>query len=56
MATALAGLLGFVLFRWTPITGKGILTYVGILAVLAVIVIGFGRKHTGYWPGKDDTH
>lgn len=55
ISTALAGILGFVLFRWTPITGIGILAYAGMFAVLAAIVIVIGRKHEGYWPGKDDT-
>jgi hypothetical protein len=41
---------------WTPKTGKGILAYVAIFAVLALIVIAFIPKPTGYWPGRHDDH
>jgi hypothetical protein len=52
-----AGILGFVLFRWTPTTGKGILAYGGLVAVLIVIAIVLSpRKGSGYWPNKPLDH
>jgi len=33
------GVLALALFRWTPITGKGILVYVSLLAVLIALAI-----------------
>jgi hypothetical protein len=48
------GVLGFVLFMWTPETGKGVLVYVAIFAVLVVIAIAFARTRAGYWPGRHD--
>jgi hypothetical protein len=54
MTTAAGGVLGFVLLMWTPKTGKGILAYVGIFAVLVVIAIVFAPKRVGYWPGRHD--
>jgi hypothetical protein len=52
--TWVGGVLGFVLFMWTPKTGKGVLAYVAIFAVLAVIAIAFARTRAGYWPGRHD--
>jgi hypothetical protein len=33
------GILGFVLFRWTPTTGKGILVYGSLLVILIALAI-----------------
>jgi len=57
MATVACGILGLVLFRWTPTTGKGILIYVALFAVLIVMVIFLSpRKPAGYWPDKPEDH
>ena len=53
---AVAGVLGLVLLMWTPKTGKGILAYVALFAVLAVIAIAFASTHAGYWPAGHDDH
>ena len=43
------GLLGFILFRWTPTTGKGILTYAVLFAVLVVMALILSSgKDRGY--------
>ena len=55
-AMAVGGVLGFVLLMWTPKTAKGILAYLAIFAVLAVIVIVFAPTRAGYWPGRHDDH
>lgn len=45
------GILGLVLFRWTPATGKGLAIYGVLLIVLIVAMLILGsRKHQGYWP------
>lgn len=49
---AVAGVLGLVLFRWTPETGKGILLYVAMIVI--VIAIALAPPRAGYWPGKHD--
>jgi len=54
ITTAVGGVLGFVLFMWTPKTGKGILAYAALFAVLVVIAICLAPRHTGYWPGRHD--
>jgi hypothetical protein len=47
------GILGLILFRWTPTTGRGILVYVVLFAVLiATVLVLSPRRHTGYWPKK----
>ncbi len=51
---ATCGVFGFVLLMWTPKTGKGILVYLAIFAILAVIAIAFARTRTRYWPGRHD--
>jgi uncharacterized membrane protein YccC len=56
MTTAVGGVLGFVLLMWTPKTGKVILAYVAIFAVLAVIAIAVAPTSAGYWPGKHEDH
>jgi hypothetical protein len=51
------GILGLVLFRWTPTTGKGILIYAALFAVLILIVILLSpREAAGYWPDKPEDH
>jgi hypothetical protein len=54
MITSICGALGFVLFMWTPKTGKGILAYVALLAVLVVIAIALAPPRSGYWPDRHD--
>ena len=55
-STALAcGVLGLILFRWTPTTGMGILVYAALFAVLIVMAIVLSpRKGAGYWPSKPE--
>ena len=51
------GVLGLILLRWTPTTGSGILTYVGLFAVLIVMAIVLSSgKRGGYWPNKPEDH
>jgi TctA family transporter len=33
-----AGILGFVLFRWTPRSGKGILWFAGLFVLLVALI------------------
>jgi len=55
ITTLACGILGLVVFRWTPITGKGILVYVALFAVLIVLTVVLSpRKHVGYWPDKPE--
>ena len=57
LATLALGLLGLVLLRWTPTTGKGILIYAGLFAALVVMAIVLSpRKGAGYWPDKPEDH
>jgi hypothetical protein len=57
VTTLACGILGLVLFRWTPTTGKGILVYVALFAVLIVVAIALSpRKHAGSWPNKPEDH
>jgi len=47
------GVLGLVLFRWTPTTAKGILFYALLFCVLIAVAIGLSRgRNNGYWPDK----
>jgi hypothetical protein len=57
-STAIAcGVLGLILFRWTPSTGTGVLIYVALFAVLIVVAIALSpRKGAGYWPNKPEDH
>ena len=51
------GILALALFRWTPTTGKGILVYAVLFAVLIVMAIVLSpRKGAGYWPNKPEDH
>jgi hypothetical protein len=44
------GILALALLRWTPTTGKGILAYAILFAILIALAIGFsGVAHAGYW-------
>lgn len=57
MTTVACGTLGFILLRWTPTTGTGILAYVVLLAGLIVMAIALSsRKRGGYWSGKPEDH
>jgi high-affinity Fe2+/Pb2+ permease len=50
------GILGFALFMWTPTTGRGILVYAVLFAVLIVMAIVLSaRKRGGYWPNKPES-
>ena len=39
VTTIACGVLGLVLFRWTPTTSKGILIYAALFAVLVIMAI-----------------
>jgi hypothetical protein len=55
VATLACGILGLVLFRWTPTTGRGILVYATLFVALVIMAIVFSpRKSTGYWPNKPE--
>jgi hypothetical protein len=55
VTTLACGILGLVLFRWIPTTGRGILVYVALFALLIVVAIVLSpRKDAGYWPNKDE--
>jgi type IV secretory pathway TrbD component len=57
LVTTACGVLGFVLFRWTPTTGIGIFTYVILFAVLVLMaIILSSRRRRGYWPGTPEDH
>jgi hypothetical protein len=57
LVTIAGGILGFVLFRWTPTTGEGILGYSVLLVLLIVLAIVLSpRKGSGYWPDKPEDH
>jgi len=57
LTTFACGILGLILFRWTPTTGKGILIYAALFAVLIVMAIVLSpRKGAGYWPHKPEDH
>lgn len=55
-ATGVAcGILGLVLLRWTPTTGKGILLYAALFLVLIVMAMVLSaRNRGGYWPRNPD--
>ncbi|GEM_PF-4418978 len=57
-STAIAcGVLGLIVFRWTPTTDMGILVYAALFAVLIVMAIVLSpRKGAGYWPHKPENH
>ena len=53
LTTFACGVLGLILFRWTPTSGKGIVVYAGLFVVLIIMVIVFlPRRRGGYWPDK----
>jgi hypothetical protein len=59
--TIVGGLLGFVLFRWTPATITGLAIYVAllVLAVATVLVLGHivaADQGAGYWPKRPENH
>jgi hypothetical protein len=57
LTTFICGILGLVLFRWTPATGRGILVYAVLFAVLIVLAIVLSpHKGAGYWPNKPEDH
>ena len=57
LTTFVCGILGLALFRWTPTTGRGILVYAVLFAVLIVLAIVLSpRKGAGYWPNKPEDH
>jgi hypothetical protein len=57
VTTFACGILGLILFRWTPTTGRGILVYAILFAVLIVMAIVLSpRKGGGYWPNKPNDH
>jgi hypothetical protein len=51
------GVLVFVLFRWTPTTGKGILIYATLFVIMIALIIALSpRNRVGYWPDKNERH
>jgi hypothetical protein len=55
-ATTLAcGLLALVLLRWTTTSGRSILVYAAMFALLITMAIILSpRKPSGYWPEKPE--
>lgn len=55
LITFACGVVALILFRWTPTTGKGILIYAALFAVLIVMAIALSpKKGSGYWPHKPE--
>jgi len=55
VTTLFAGALGLILLRWTPVTGKGFLSYALLFAILVVLaLVVFSGKRGGYWPDKHE--
>ena len=53
LSAFLCGILALVLFMWTPMTGRAILVYAALLAVVIVLAITlFAKKRARYWPNK----
>ena len=53
--TFACGVLGLILFRWTPTTGTGILVYVALFAALIVLAIFLSPQNgAGWWPKKPE--
>jgi uncharacterized membrane protein YccC len=51
LGSLMLGVLGWILFWWTPATWHGFLLYVVLFTALAAVAfILFGRNHEGYWP------
>ena len=44
------GVIGLILFRWTPATGRGLTLYGALVVVLVAVIIVISPKHEGYWP------
>jgi hypothetical protein len=58
--TTVSGILGFVLFRWTPATVMGLAIYVTLLVLIVGIVLILGHiiaadQRAGYWPKKPES-
>jgi xanthine/uracil permease len=57
LAKIACGIGGFVLFRWTPQTGRGMLIYWASLVLLVIVmVVLFRGEDSGYWPEKPEDH
>ncbi len=54
--TFACGILGFILFRWTPATATGLLVYLALFAVVVVLLIFLPTPKRGYWLGKAENH
>ena len=51
LAQFACGIIALVLFRWTPMTGRGLGIYAILLVVLAAVILIITPRHEGYWPG-----
>jgi uncharacterized membrane protein YccC len=56
IGTVAVGLLGVILFRWTPTTGRDVAEYVALLALLVFLAIIVFPAKSGYWPKGPDDH
>jgi hypothetical protein len=57
IVAAAVGIIGFILFMWTPKTREGILAYALLLAILIVTAIIMSyRNRTGFWPDDPRKH
>jgi high-affinity Fe2+/Pb2+ permease len=55
VAKIACGIGGFVLFLWTPQTGRGMFIYMVVLVLLVVVgVLLLRGKDSGYWPEKPE--
>jgi hypothetical protein len=51
------GILAFALFIWTPRSGRGILVFAVLFAVLIALAIVLSPpRDAGYWPNKPEDH
>ena len=54
--TFVCGILGLILFRWTPATASGLLIYLVLFGLAVVLVFFLPVSRHGYWPGKPEHH
>src|SRR5579871_327860 len=58
--TVVCGILAFILFRWTPTTGTGLIVFLALFAVVIILAMLLPSPRRGYWPhnpedpGKSD--
>jgi len=52
--TVVCGILVFILFRWTPATGTGLIVFLALLAVVVMLAMLLPLPRRGYWPHKPE--